>query len=542
MGPALRRLGAACLVVLLAACAGLVPPPPPKLVVVIVVDGLPQRQVLAYRDQLASDGLARFLGQGRWFAEAHMAHAYTVTASGHATLATGAWARRHGIIGNSWRDLETGASISAGADPDARFIGERQQPDDDTSPRRLLAETVGDVLRRQQPAAKVIAVAGKARAAVLPAGRSGTAYMFMADSGRFASSTYYMQAHPAWVDAFNAAKPADRWFRAEWTPLLPEAAYARSAGDDQPWFGRGGGRLPMRMAGPDDGAPGRAYYEALLSSPFADALTLEFAQAALDGERLGRDDAPDLLFVSLSGHDYVNHQWSAESRLSHDHVLQLDRLLQEFLRALDARVGREHYLAVLTSDHGFMPSPDWLGTQGHQGGRLATSQVLAQVDEALERRFGVARLVAFSSASALVLDRTLLAAHRLDGDAVAQAARASLAAMAGIAAAYTRRELDTGSRAGAPWFREVQRSWHRERSGDVQYMLQPHWMLGQATATHGSPHGYDTHVPLLLWGPRWVQPGRVAARVEAVDLAPTLARLLGIAAPAASAGRPLPLR
>lgn len=51
---------------LLSSCAT-VPEPvaKPKLVVFLVVDGLPQRQITAYRDQLAPDGLARFLEQAQ---------------------------------------------------------------------------------------------------------------------------------------------------------------------------------------------------------------------------------------------------------------------------------------------------------------------------------------------------------------------------------------------------------------------------------------------------------------------------------------------
>jgi len=59
--------------------------------VLVVVDGLPQRQVTDYRDQLGPDGFNRFLQRGAWFADAHYGHAYTVTAIGHATLLTGAY-------------------------------------------------------------------------------------------------------------------------------------------------------------------------------------------------------------------------------------------------------------------------------------------------------------------------------------------------------------------------------------------------------------------------------------------------------------------
>jgi hypothetical protein len=515
----------------------------PRLVALLVIDGLPQRQVLAYRDQLAPDGLARFLDRGAWFADAHYGHALTDTASGHAALLTGAYPDRTGIVGNEWRDRITAEPVYCTGDASAAYIGHTTQPLDGTSPRNLKAQTLGDVLRRIDARSRVVAVSGKDRGAILPAGRAGTAYIYMRATGQFASTTYYMEKHPAWVDAFNAGRPADRYFKAQWTPLLPPDSYARSVPDDQPWFGPRGGRLPMMMGVAADDAPGPAFYSALLAGPFADQLTLDFARAAIAGERLGRDDSPDLLSVSLSGHDYVNHRWSAESRLSHDHVLQLDRMIQAFFHELDTTVGKDHYVAVLTADHGFMPAPAFSQAQGLATGRISTSQVLARVNAQLEREFGAVRLVPFISASALVLDRRAISHHGLDFDTIARSARDMLLADPAIAAAYTRQELEAGSRAGAPFFEQMRRSWHKDVSGDVQFVLAPLWTAAPAgvATTHGSPHPYDTHVPVMIYGPRWVKPGRVDSRVEVIDIAPTLAALLRVPAPAASEGRPLPL-
>jgi predicted AlkP superfamily pyrophosphatase or phosphodiesterase len=538
-----RAASALVLSLVLGSCATVAPPPRPRLVVLFVIDGLPQRQVTGYRDQLAPDGFARFLDRGAAFTEAHYGHAFTVTAAGHATVLTGAAPHRTGIIGNEWLDIATGQPMYCTGDPSASYIGHPTGRMDGTSPRNLKVETVGDVLRRSDPRSKVIAISGKDRGAILPAGKTGTAYMYMGGTGQFASTTYYMQQHPAWVQAFNGAKPADRWFGAEWKPLLPDAAYARSVPDDQPWFGPRGGRLPMRMAAASESAPTPRYYAGLLPSPFADALALDFARAAIAGEQLGADDAPDILSISLSGHDYVNHRWSAESRLSQDHLLQLDRLLQAFFADLDRTVGRDNYVAALTADHGFMPAPEVSQGRGLAAGRISGSQLLATVNTALEQRFGIARLAAAMSASALVLDRQAIAGGKLDFDTVAGAARDALLAQPQLAVAYTRRELETGSRAGAPFFDAMRRTWHRDVSGDVQYATQPYWMFGSSSnvATHGSPYEYDNHVPMLLWGPRWVKPATVADRVEVVDLAPTLARMLGVPAPAANEGRPLPI-
>jgi hypothetical protein len=351
-----------------------------------------------------------------------------------------------------------------------------------------------------------------------------------------------MPKHPAWVDAFNAAKPADRYFKVDWTPTLAEAAYAGSLPDSQPWFGPRPGKLPMTM-GADAEKPGPAFYNILLRSPFVDELSLAFARAAIAGEQLGQDDIPDILSVSLSGHDYVNHAWSAESRLSHDHLLKLDRMLQEFFRHLDATVGKDNYLAVLTADHGFMPAPEVSRARGLDAGRISVGETLARLNVELEKRFATAKLAPYASASAIVLDKKLIAEKGLAFDTVAGAARDLILAEPGFAAAYTRTEIISRSRAGAPFFDAVTKAWNADLSGDIQVVLKPNWMFASSSAstTHGSPYPYDTNVPILFYGPTWTRAGRLDQHVNVVDIAPTLSALLGIAAPAASEGKLLPL-
>ena len=398
------------------------------------------------------------------------------------------------------------------------------------------------MLRRVDARSKVIGISGKDRGAILPAGKTGIAYMYMSQSGGFASSTFYMPKHPAWVDAFNAAKPADRYFKAEWTPTLAGGRLCRVAARQPALVRPGPGKLPMTM-GAGDEKPGPAFYDSLLRSPFADELSLAFARAAIVGEQLGQDDIPDILSVSLSGHDYVNHAWSAESRLSHDHLLKLDRMFQEFFRYLDTTVGKDNYVAVLTADHGFMPAPEVSQARGLDAGRINASETLARINAELDKRFATPKLVLYNSASALVLDKKLIAAegpvlrHRRRCRARARPGRAGL-----------RRRLHANrDHQRQPCRRAVLRrrakAWNAERSGDIQLVLKPNWMFASSTAvtTHGSPHPYDTQVPILIYGPAWTHAGRVDQRVEVVDIAPTLSALLGVAAPAASEGKPLPL-
>ncbi len=515
----------------------------PRLVVFFVVDGLPQRQVVDYRDQLSPDGFARFLDRGAWFADAHYEHAFTVTAAGHATMLTGAYPNRTGIIGNEWRDRISTQPVYNTGDEAYTYIDNRTEKLAGTSPRNLQVETVGDVLRRADPRAKVIGISGKDRGAILPAGKSGTAYMYMGDSGRFASTTYYMQAHPAWVTAFNAAKPADRYFKAAWSPLLPESAYSRSLADDRPWYSRGG-KLPKIMGEGQDKA-GPAFYGSLMPSPFGDALTLDFARAAIAGEALGQDDTPDILSISLSSHDYINHAYGAESRLSHDHVLQLDRLLAAFFADLDRTVGKDNYVAVLTADHGFMPAPEYSVSLGRDGGRQNIPETLEHLNNGLSAKFGLGMWARAWSANGILVDYTLVAQRQVDRAAFDEEARRILLTERGIVEVFSAADL-TGNRLSpdTPYLAQMRKMFYADRSPDLFVVARPYWMFESrrgATSTHGSPHAYDHHVPILFYGPRWVGTGRVDTKVAVVDIAPTLARMLSVPPPPASEGKVLPL-
>ncbi len=531
-------------ILLAAGCATAPAPaaaPRPKLVVLLVIDGFPQRQLVDYRDQLGPDGFNRFLNHGAWFADAHHVHSHTATAPGHATFLTGASPRRTGIIGNDWRDPATGEMTYCAQDEAHAYLGHKTAKLDGTSPKNLLAESLGDVLKGVDARSRVIAISGKDRGAILPAGKAGTAYMYMKQTGQFATSTYYMKEHPAWVTAWNAARPADRYFKAEWKALLPEMAYARSVPDAQAWYSVPG-KLP-RVFGEKLDAPGPLFYDELYRSPFLDAMTLDFARAAIDGERLGEDDAPDILSVSLSSHDYVNHAWGAESRLSHDHVLQLDNLLAAFFRDLDRRLGRDNYLVLLTADHGFTPAVEYLKARNIEAGRQRSAEVLARLNAGLAKRFGEGTWARAMSAHAILLDNALIAQRAVDRPALEAEAKRLLLAEPSLAAAITRGEILDPITPDAPYLAPVRRTYFPGRSADIQLVHRPYWIFASTSgmATHGAPHPYDTHVPLLAWGPAWVAPGRRDGRVEVVDIAPTLARVLGVRPPAASEGKLLPL-
>ena len=517
---------------------------PPKLVVVLVVDGLPNEQVQRYRDQFGQGGFRRLLEQGASFSNAHQAHGVTVTAVGHAAILSGAYPYQQGVIGNNWIDPLTKTSVYCTEDAAYTYIGEQTRPADGTSPAKLKVDTLGDEMRYASGnRAKVVTVSGKDRGAILLAGKTGTAYMYMEKNGNFASSTYYMKSHPEWVQRYQSTRPQDRYYGKSWTPLLADAAYANDAGDAfYPAKLGASNQFPFSYYS-ESGNLDADYFSRLKTSPFLDELTFDFARAAVEGENLGKNLAgvTDLLGISLSAHDYVNHAFGPESKMSHDHLQRLDRMLARFFAYLDQRVGMENIVVVLTADHGFPNVPEFSQSQHVDAQRIDGDKLVAALSQHLSEKYSADKLVVAASMPNFYLDDALIDKRGLKRDEVEAAAARFLLSQPGIVQAYTRTQFEGSGVAETRTGLLMRRAWNRQLSGDIMVVTKPYWYFGSGDSgtSHGSPYAYDTNVPLIFMGKRWLKPGYYGQYAEVVDIAPTLAHLLHVRPPSASEGRVL---
>jgi hypothetical protein len=525
-------------------------PPLPRLVLVVYVDGLSQDRLARAYDLLSPNGLRRLIDRGAWYTDAHQAHAFTVTAVGHASPMTGAHPYQTGIIANEWRSRD-GKLVYNTGDPAHRYLdGSPVGEGDGVSPRNLKASTVGDELRyATNNAARVFAVSGKDRGAILPGGKTGTAYMYSTRTGRFTSTSYYMQAHPAWWERYYAGKPQDQWFHKRWDPLLDAQAYARALPDGQPWS-TSYRKLPTRMGlvyGMGETAPGPFYYSTLLAGPYGDEATADFAIELVKHEGIGRNPAgvTDLLAVSFSSHDYINHNFGPESIQSLDHLVRLDRTLARFFDAIDAAVGPGNVLIVATADHGFMNVPEFSVSRGFEAGRVDPGETRNAVNAAAEKRFGIPKLAYQHMTGGFTLDYAAIDAKGLSREEVESFVARVTREQPGIAFTFTRTQLERGLMPSHRVATLVQRAWHPEMAVDIVVVPKPFYYFQSRNTSspnacsHGTPYTYDTNVPLLLQGERWIRPGRYADYAETIDVAPTLAYLLGIRPPSASEGRVL---
>jgi arylsulfatase A-like enzyme len=230
-------------------------------------------------------------------------------------------------------------------------------------------------------------------------------------------------------------------------------------------------------------------------------------------------------------------------------MLSVDEKIGRLIDAAQQRAGRNALLVVLTADHGVARRPEDNAADGLPGGRYEARDERRAVEEALDAAFGAGDYVVGSGEMSMYLSRAPYAAAVAAGAtppapvsraAMEQVAAATLRQLPKVARVYTRTELESPLFGGDRIDQRVRNGFNALGSGDVIVVHEPGWMNRPAGTTHGSPWAYDSHVPLIFWGPgSLVEPGRYHGVVAIHDIAATLATLLNIALPSGSMGRTL---
>jgi predicted AlkP superfamily pyrophosphatase or phosphodiesterase len=485
-------------------------PRKPKLVLAVVFDQFRYDYLAKYRSEYHA-AFHRLLTKGAVFTDARYQHYPTVTAIGHSTFLSGALPSISGIVGNDWYDREAQLQVTSVSDPETKLVGGFGGAG--SSPKRMLVSTVGDELKIADGGkSHVIGISLKDRAAILPSGHMANgAYWFDGASGNFVSSSYYFETAPDWVKSFNDARPADRFAGATW--------------------------LDHTMPQDTD-----KVYAAIPSSPYGNELIEAFAERALDGEQLGKHEAPDVLAVSFSSNDYIGHEYGPDSPEVREISVRSDRLLAKLLEAIDKQVGLDNVLVVMTADHGVAPVPE-VNEQRHMpGGRLTTASLAEAVQNALQPKYGKFEWITSNLETGMYLNWELIRLRKLDVAEVTRTAAEALRHVPHVFRVFTREDLMHGQIQQDPVGRRVLNGYNAARGADLEVLLDPYWVTGAATGTskasHSTPFGYDTHVPLIFMG-AGIKPGRYDMAVTINDVAPTLANILDVETPSGSVGRVL---
>src|SRR5581483_9305862 len=489
----------------------------PKLVVVIVIDQFRGDYLERYRDQFGEGGFRLFLDHGAYFSNCFYHYANTRTAPGHSTLFTGAYSNGHGIAGNEWWDPQKKRMVSSVEDESTRLVGVSGDQAGG-SPRNLLADTLGDELKlATQGKSRVFGISLKDRAAILPGGfAADAAYWIDPASGAFITSTYYRDTPPQWVQQFNATRPASYWDR-DWK-------------DSQ-------GRV-LRSTAHRDGMDA-GFYEVIGGTAFANEYEFEFAKALMANENVGRGPATDLLSVSLSANDILGHAVGPDTLEMRQMALDLDRELADFFSFVGHQIGLANVWFALSADHGVSSLPEAAKKLRIPAANLVAAKLEEQLNAALTAKFSprhATTYVRFDYPLAWLDNNAFAAAHVSEQDA--EKAVGEAIKQAGLPDYYTKSQLAEGEVPNTDLGRKYLNSYSPHGSWFVMGVPKFYNVGSTAGTDHASPYNYDTHVPLAFYGVPF-QPGTYRQPSEPVDLAATLASLLGINPPTHSVGRVL---
>jgi hypothetical protein len=522
----------------------------PRLAVLVVFDQMRGDYLIRWRDLFEKDGFRRLTDGGAWYQNCHYPYANTMTGPGHATVATGCSPDVHGIVANDWFDLKLGEPLYCAASVRHEQVPpplKATRAKGSSAPVSLLAPTIGDALKLATGGkGKVVALSLKDRASVLPAGHSKPdAVLWVDREGRLVTSTYYRTTLHPWARELNSSGLATRWMGKKWERLRKDVDYDKHAGPDDVIGEVGKGGLTRTFPHLLDGGPKKeksVYLATLAASPFGNDVLLEAAGKAIDGEKLGQRGEQDLLSISFSSNDIVGHAWGPDSHEVLDVTLRSDLIVRDLLKMLDAKVGKGKYIVVVTADHGICPLPEVSRKKGRDAKRVPTKPIFKAAEAMLNRKWPARAgqegggFIEATVSNMVYYNRAELKQRGVKVEDAARELAKWLPTQPGIQAAYTAEQLkgkiDAKDRIG----RAVQRSFHAGRSGDVSIVQKPFYLLASALAgtTHGTPHEYDTHVPLVVYG-AGVKAGVRKERVSPEAAAVILAAGLGIKPPAKAA-------
>lgn len=512
----------------------------PKLVVLVVIDQWPSWVFEKQRD-LFKHGIGRLLEEGGVIADGELPYASTFTATGHAALGTGAPPRESGIVANAWYRRDARRDRSAEHDPDAPLFSVAEplngaKPDEGASGKALRVDGIAEALRAgTSGVGRSVAIALKARSAAFIAGRRpDVAVWYDAGAGGMTTSKAYADEVPPWLVQLARDVPASRFFSSVWDARDP-ALYAKATGipDDSPGevseHGLGAA-FPHLLAKTE--RPERAIVE----TPFADRLVSRTVAVALDALELGRDDVPDFLAISYSAHDYAGHNWGPDSWEVLDNTLRLDEELGQIFDALDARVGQNNWAVIVTSDHGATPLIERARIRSAR--RISAAEITGAAEKAIAQVLGGGPWVVEVISSNIYMTPKFAGLPESQKTEAIDAAVKAISAVPGIAVTGRTDRFSHGCTREKDLYRAICLGSVPGEGGELYVYPKAGSLITdyKSGTSHDAPFDDNRHVPILIKAPG-LEPQ--AGRGNVLQVAPTIAALLGVKPPAAARERPL---
>lgn len=508
----------------------------PKLVIGIVIDQMSPEYLTRFANKFSETGFKRLLSTGFYFKNSYYEYVPTVTAAGHTCIYTGTLPGLNGIIANEWYDSENNKIIYCAGDNSVSGV-DVEAGKEKMSPKNLLASTVTDELITKDKNSKVISISIKDRGAIFAGGHFGKSFWFNDFSGKFITSTYYMNELPGWMKNFNARNLNDYYLSQTWNTLYPIETYTESTADDVPWESLYKGiKQPIF---PYDLPSLRARNSELLAyTPYGNSILKELALTVLDSEKLGKGSSTDFFCISFSSPDKIGHHFGPNSIEIEDTYLRLDKDLSELFDYIDKHVGMENTLIFLTSDHSVSSAPGYLNSIGVSAGNLNTKKLQDSIEIYLGKKYGDDDWVVWIQNLQVYLNHKVIAGKNIPPENIENDVCEYLNSYQGVKETYTSSGIESKFY-NSENAKLITNGFIKEKSGDVFMVLDSNWIWNMARGTtHGSVYKYDRNPPLIWCGWKVIH-GETDEYNSQCDIASTVSEILNIPKPSKSIGKSL---
>ncbi len=519
----------------------------PKLVVGIVVDQMCYDYIYRYYSKYSEGGFKKLMSEGTNCRNTQYNYIPTYTGPGHASIYTGTTPSNHGIVANDWYDRTTGKEVNCVTDSTVTPVGTTSAYGY-YSPKNLKANTITDQLKLTYPNAKVISMSIKNRGAILPGGHlSDGSFWYDFATGKFITSSYFMNELPKWVNDFNSKKQVEKYMQGEWNTLLDISEYTESEPDNSPYEHLLPGKIapvfPYNLSKMMEGKDAMLQYETFVYTPFSNTFLTDFALSSIDAEDLGKDNQTDMLCISYSTPDLAGHAFGPYSVEIEDMYLRLDLEIKRLIEELEKKVGKGEFTLFLTADHAVVPVPQYLVDKNLPGGYFFMDEHFTQLRTDLEQKFGFDCILSVDNMN-IYLDRKSLSDNDIDYDEVVEFIRENVQSWENVKRVFTAKQLYS-SAVDDEWMDMVRKGYHHAESGDIIFILEPGFLpkysdteSAHKGTSHGSAFNYDTQVPLLWYGEN-VSAQEIYRKIEITDISATLSQLLYVQMPNALTGKPI---
>ncbi|MFH1254206.1 MAG: alkaline phosphatase family protein [bacterium] len=515
----------------------------PHLVCVIVIDQFAYHHIKRLSPYF-TDGFRTLLKEGIVFENAFHPHGIPTTATGHATISTGALAKDHGIILNNW--VEDGQNVVFGRDnsPESAILTKNGTGDYGYSAKHLLVDNLSDqAVLGSRPYAKnyVYSLSYKPRAAIGMGGKLGKCIWFDKNSKNFTSSKAYFKTMPSWLVKFNKTHDVKKVGEVDWRLRFPikSVPYQFYNVADYEFT-----KQADHLAGEIIKIEGDEYDKIFQKTPESNGLLLNLAKSCLDFNlKKMNDDDKLLLWVSLSSLDRIGHIYGPYSLEVIDMIYHLDEQIGTFMQSVQDRVGSENVLFVLTGDHGVAPIPEILERKGFASAKRLNSNLLTDdLNRLIEDKFGIKKIVQSFKANQFYIDYGVKKDLNKDKlDQIYSTLKDYLLKQQAIKTCWTNQELEK-AKFSKNYFEQLYKNqFNTKRCGDLIFMPQAYCEIikHQKGTTHRSPYDYDTHVPLIFYQEGVILGKKIKKKVYITQVASSLAKVLKISSPSAASNEAL---